>query len=197
MAQRKYCPSCGEENYNYSNNCSKCGSDILHVDTTEVDDPNKPLLYLNGSNGQIELFKDRVVISRQGFTAKAIYGLTKGDKSIYLNQISAIQIKEAGFSGGYIQFSLAGGNESTKGRWDAASDENSVTFASTQNDAALDIKKKIEEIKEESQKKQNAPTYIKNEVSSADEILKFKNLLDLGIITQDEFNTKKKQLLGL
>jgi uncharacterized OB-fold protein len=34
-------------------------------------------------------------------------------------------------------------------------------------------------------------------VSSADEIKKFKELLDLGIITQEEFDTKKKQLLGL
>lgn len=33
--------------------------------------------------------------------------------------------------------------------------------------------------------------------SSADEILKFKNLLDQGIITQEEFEAKKKQLLGL
>lgn len=33
--------------------------------------------------------------------------------------------------------------------------------------------------------------------STADEILKFKELLDLGIITQDEFTIKKKQLLDL
>lgn len=33
--------------------------------------------------------------------------------------------------------------------------------------------------------------------SDADEILKFKNLLDQGIITQEEFEAKKKQLLGL
>lgn len=33
--------------------------------------------------------------------------------------------------------------------------------------------------------------------SSADEILKFKNLLDAGIITQEEFEAKKKELLGL
>lgn len=33
--------------------------------------------------------------------------------------------------------------------------------------------------------------------SEADEILKFKNLLDQGIITQDEFEAKKKQLLNL
>lgn len=34
-------------------------------------------------------------------------------------------------------------------------------------------------------------------ISSADEILKFKTLLDQGIITQDEFNKKKAELLGL
>lgn len=33
--------------------------------------------------------------------------------------------------------------------------------------------------------------------SSADELLKWKKLLDSGVITQDEFNSKKKQLLGL
>ena len=34
-------------------------------------------------------------------------------------------------------------------------------------------------------------------VSEADEILKFKQLLDAGIITQEEFDAKKKQILGL
>lgn len=44
-----------------------------------------------------------------------------------------------------------------------------------------------------------APTTIKQEVqqSSADELKKFKELLDSGIITQEEFEAKKKQLLGL
>ncbi len=34
-------------------------------------------------------------------------------------------------------------------------------------------------------------------VSVADELKKFKDLLDSGIITQEEFDAKKKQLLGL
>lgn len=33
--------------------------------------------------------------------------------------------------------------------------------------------------------------------SLADELLKYKQLLDMGAITQDEFNLKKKQLLGI
>ena len=40
-------------------------------------------------------------------------------------------------------------------------------------------------------------TSVASSISSADEIIKYKQLLDQGIITQEEFNEKKKQLLGL
>ena len=33
--------------------------------------------------------------------------------------------------------------------------------------------------------------------SAADELKKFKELLDMGVITQEEFDAKKKLLLGL
>lgn len=44
-----------------------------------------------------------------------------------------------------------------------------------------------------------APQVINNiqETSNADELKKYKDLLDSGIITQEEFDEKKKQLLGL
>ncbi|HAQ1921192.1 TPA: SHOCT domain-containing protein, partial [Enterococcus faecium] len=35
------------------------------------------------------------------------------------------------------------------------------------------------------------------QISSADEIKKYKELLDEGIINQEEFDFKKKELLGL
>ncbi|WP_312504735.1 SHOCT domain-containing protein, partial [Bacillus luti] len=34
-------------------------------------------------------------------------------------------------------------------------------------------------------------------ISVADELKKFKELLDMGVITEDEFNAKKKQLLNI
>lgn len=42
-------------------------------------------------------------------------------------------------------------------------------------------------------------TVVKQEIpqSNAEELRKYKELLDLGVITQEEFNAKKKQLLGL
>ena len=39
--------------------------------------------------------------------------------------------------------------------------------------------------------------YFITNTSGADEILKYKQLLDMGVISQEEFDAKKKQLLGL
>ena len=52
-----------------------------------------------------------------------------------------------------------------------------------------------EQVKEEKSNKINQNN--SNVSSNADELKKFKELLDNGVITQEEFDTKKKQLLGL
>ena len=55
-------------------------------------------------------------------------------------------------------------------------------------------------IERQAQKTANAPTSVmKQEIpqSNADELKKYKELLDMGAITQEEFDAKKKQLLGL
>jgi hypothetical protein len=46
-------------------------------------------------------------------------------------------------------------------------------------------------------KENGEPTANTNTISNADEIKKYKDLLDAGAITQEEFEAKKKQLLGL
>lgn len=43
----------------------------------------------------------------------------------------------------------------------------------------------------------NAQQNGQSAISSADELKKFKELLDMGVISQEEFDQKKKQLLGL
>jgi len=45
--------------------------------------------------------------------------------------------------------------------------------------------------------KETPPLSSEQAISEADEIMKFKNLMDKGIITAEEFEAKKKQLLGL
>ena len=41
------------------------------------------------------------------------------------------------------------------------------------------------------------PIIMESQTSQADELIKFKELLDNGVITREEFDAKKKQLLGL
>lgn len=56
----------------------------------------------------------------------------------------------------------------------------------------------VSDLLKERQHKQQT-TIIKDETaqSNADELKKYKELLDSGVISQEEFDTKKKQLLGL
>lgn len=54
----------------------------------------------------------------------------------------------------------------------------------------------LEEFKKLSEKAKD-PTSSVSALSTADELKKFKELLDNGAITQEEFDAKKKQLLGL
>ena len=58
------------------------------------------------------------------------------------------------------------------------------------------VKAFVEQAKEKATKSQ-ATTIIQQAASPAEELKKMKELLDMGIITQAEFDAKKKQLLGL
>lgn len=62
-----------------------------------------------------------------------------------------------------------------------------------------EVHKAITDLLMERQNNPKSTAEIKQEIqqSSADELAKFKDLLDKGIISQEEFDAKKKQLLGL
>ena len=80
-----------------------------------------------------------------------------------------------------------------------ATSSGKISFLAIKN--CEDIHKVLSNLLIERQSKVSAPvqTTIKQEVnqSSADELKKYKELLDMGVITQEEFDAKKKQLLGL
>ena len=117
----------------------------------------------------------------------------KGDKTIHYSDLTAVQFKKAGWTSGHIQFSILGGRESVGGVMAASSDENTITFGNNMNKKAEEIVNYInQKIKEAKMSK----TAIK-ELSAVDEIVKYKQLLDTGIITIEEFEKKKKELLGL
>ncbi len=73
-----------------------------------------------------------------------------------------------------------------------------IKFLMVKNSA--EIFEKVNALLVERQKKQNEAAPVQPSapaVSNADELKKFKELLDSGVITQEEFDAKKKELLGL
>ena len=66
-------------------------------------------------------------------------------------------------------------------------------------DSYAEIHRCVSELLLARQNKPSATTTIKQEIpqSNADELKKYKELLDSGVISQEEFDAKKKQLLGL
>ena len=150
---------------------------------------------LKGSKGKcLDVYEDKVVIKAKVSVTSVLSGnALNGEKTIYFNDCVGIQFKKAGLMIGYLQFETASskGNENLFGEnsfnWDA--------MLNISNQKMIEVaeycKKQIEEYKN---RKNNV---VVNEVSAADEIKKFKALLDDGIITKEEFNAKKKELLGL
>ncbi len=116
-------------------------------------------------------------------------GITKKQKTIPINNVISVQIKKPGLIiGGYLYFQTVGGlgNSSMKTVNDYIKDENTVILNSKKKyEAALQIKEYIEKMQASSNN------------AGADELIKYKQLLDDRVITQEEFDLKKKQLFGL
>lgn len=140
----------------------------------------------------LKVYEDRIVISHSGVANFFAMGI-KGDKTVYYNDLTAVEFKKAGWTSGRIQFSLLGGRESVGGFLDSLSDENTITISPKENEIAEKMVAYIQNKIKESRQAKSGPAAI----SAADEVLKYKNLLDMGVITQEEFDAKKTQLLGL
>lgn len=144
-----------------------------------------------GVNGQMTVNDDTVVITRKGALAFMTRGL-KGDKTIPLDRISAVQMKNAGtLTNGYLQLTLSGGNESRGGLMDATKDENSVMFNKKQQPEFDAVKTAIEERR----RAMRAPAAAAPD--PMEQLAKAAELHKAGILTDEEFAAKKKQLLGL
>lgn len=150
---------------------------------------------LDGGVGDILLvYEDRIVIQHKGVLNAFAMGL-KGDKTLYYSDITSVQYKKPGWTAGYVQFSLPGGRENTGGVFGATQDENTITINAKVANLAEEIvdfiNKKLREIKTGNQNRMQQP------LSPAEELKKFKELLDMGVISQEEFDAKKKQILGI
>ena len=146
----------------------------------------------------LDVYENKVVFTSTQSTSTVVTALllggstTQGEKTIYFKDAIAVQYKPSTVTDGYIQVETAAAGRAASSAYGG---ENSIQFGGKCNtDAeiiASFIREKIEEIKNAS-----VVTSVQ-QVSPAEELKKFKELLDLGIISQEEFDLKKKELLGL
>ena len=149
------------------------------------------IMEANGHNGQLELTESVLRIKRNGILAFMTQGM-KGDKEILISHVSSIQFKKANaFLNGYIQFAFVGGHEAKGGIFQGVQDENSVMFRVGQQPA-------FEALRDELQRRISSPKeHGGKESSPLDELEKLASLRDKGIVSEDEFQKKKRELLDL
>jgi len=157
----------------------------LYYDTLEIHD-NKVVGYLNGSQNMTWYFKEYSGIDLVKANMNSQFA-----QVVFLTGMNA-KNRAVGIDFGAMQ------------NLNAMNDTNRILFCrgmfsfSKTNDFATSVANEIRAAFE---------NYKNNDVvevtgaapafSAADELKKFKELLDMGIISQEEFDAKKKQLLGL
>ena len=202
MARGNFCPSCGAKDDHTTKFCTKCGYRLDNegpVKPTNVPavQGEKPVYVIQGVRGRhITVYPDKCVLKVEATIGSFITGnITDGEKTIYYMDCVGVQYKRSAFTIGYLQLETPGMTMNN-----GASNffnENSFTFDTTvvsneyMDQVAAYVKKQVEACK----RNRNAPTVAA--LSPADEIKKYKELLDSGVISQEEFDAKKKQLLGL
>lgn len=126
------------------------------------------------SNFAYALTNKRFIMAQQKVIGQVV-------QSVYLNNLNDVTLN-SGFVFGVLTF-------------DTIKEKFNVCVAKNSAQAICD---KIHEVLHSLEESKAVPVMTQLQApSSADEILKYKNLLDMGAITHEEFEQKKKQLLGL
>ena len=147
---------------------------------------------LKGAQRILDVYEDKIVLTQvQNLRSVLTQDYFNGTKEIPFAMISSVQYKPASnLILGYIQFEVAGTRTGNN-----FGSENSWTFDQSLNHLASEVAEYCKKQVIAAHKPQAAQ--VVQQSSAADEILKLKQLLDMGVITQEEFDAKKKQLLGL
>lgn len=145
------------------------------------------------------VYNDRVVFSRKGVLGSLLWSL-KGDKTIFYQNLTSVEFKNCGLFTGFIEFIFPGSGDEKGDAISGINNQNRFNFSrflpwrnKKLGILMAEVNGFIQQKMKESQQSFNVVT----QNSTSDEILKYKKLLDTGIINQQEFDSKKRQLLGL
>lgn len=154
-----------------------------------------------GSGGHIWVWSDRLRIKPFGVRGLITKGVLKGDKDLWLDQISGLQWREPGAMWlGHIQFTLIGGSSDSK---PATKDENAVMFSADRREEFAHVKMVVEQRIRELRLGGSTPAAPPptaaapaNDRQNPMEVLRgLGELRTAGVITEAEFEQKKRDLL--
>ena len=157
-------------------------------------EPQK-FMYAEGTNGTLRVNHSTIELIRKGMTARLL-GL-RGNKEILISSINAIQFKEpAMLTNGFIQFVFSGSSESKGGVFDATKDENSIVFTKKHLKQFALLRDVINQ-KRDDLRNTKAETTVLPQTNNYADLEKLAELRDKGILTEEEFDAKKRQILGI
>ena len=147
-------------------------------------------LYAKGVNGQITVSGDWLTIHRKGFGR---LGHSKGDRRIPIGSITAVQMRPGGmFANGFVKFTVPGSPEIRGGLNSASSDENAVVFRKKHQAEFDAVRDRVEQYIG----RNNAPQAAPAAPDITDQLKKLGELRDSGVVTNEEFEAKKTDLLS-
>lgn len=161
---------------------------------------NQDLVYtIDGVRGRhIDIYTDKVVITTKVTLGSLFtHNATDGEKTIYYSDCIGVQFKQSNLAIGYLQLETASSNGNNKGSNFFA--ENSFTFDTTviSNERMIEVADYVKSRVDAVKKGGTAPIVTNsNNISVADELLKLKQLLDMGVLSQEEFDEQKNKLLN-
>ena len=153
---------------------------------------DKILITIVGNNGTLHLYEDRVVLEKTG--GIAFLSGRRGTKTIPLSTITGVDYKLGKtMMAGFIDFICPGDHREYHGNM-SHNNPNATSIYKKDNDKLTKVVEYAQNYIFQKEKQRNAPSG--PSLSMADEILKYKNLQKEGIITEEEFEKKKKELLN-
>ena len=149
---------------------------------------------LEGFRGDLKVYDDKVEINKKG--SGVFTGNTS--KTLPMANIMSVSVTPTTiWARGFIEFTVPGGKDSANIE-QAMRNENALPLKDAMGSkSAMQIKAYVDEQITKLAGNKGGTTIVQQATSPAEELKKMKELLDMGIITQEEFDAKKKQLLGL
>ncbi len=170
----------------------KYGNELnFSIDNYKPSASDGVVFHIDGARGRkIDIYPDKCVITVNVTVGSVLTNnATDGEKTIYYRDCIGLQFKKPGLTLGYLQFETASSiSNNTSSNF---FNENTFTYEESHiNEHCMEIV--VNYVKQQLDKIKMLPTY-----SVADELRKFKELLDCGVLTEAEFQNQKEKLLFL